>query len=124
MLTVEAARQLYPEDATHGFEHILQVLQLAELIARQDGADLEIVRAAALLHDAVPPASLPLPLPQGGRGRTRRPAGAPPEFGGFRPPGCKPSAGLRSALPPCSTHPFHRFRDERAARAGRFLRCR
>ena len=52
MLTVEAARQWYAEDPTHGFEHILQVLHLAEIIARQEGADLEIVRAAALLHDA------------------------------------------------------------------------
>lgn len=36
----------------HGFDHILRVLRLAELLASKEGADLEIVRAAVLLHDA------------------------------------------------------------------------
>jgi len=35
----------------HGFDHVLRVTALAECIARAEGADLEIVRTAALLHD-------------------------------------------------------------------------
>ncbi|MGC8838045.1 MAG: HD domain-containing protein, partial [Anaerolineae bacterium] len=52
VITVEEARALYTEnDPAHGFDHVLRVLALAERIARAEGADLEIVRAAALLHD-------------------------------------------------------------------------
>lgn len=53
MPTVAQARAWYPEyDAVHGFDHILRVLKLAERLAEAEGADLEIVRAAVLLHDA------------------------------------------------------------------------
>ena len=55
LLSPEAARAWYPDDPTHGYEHVLTVLCLAEMIARQEGADLEIVHAAVLLHDATPP---------------------------------------------------------------------
>lgn len=52
MITVEQARALYSgADAAHSFDHILRVLALAEHIAVAEGADLEIVRAATLLHD-------------------------------------------------------------------------
>lgn len=52
MIDIEIARQYYAEhDAAHGFDHVLRVLHLAERIAREEGADLEVVRAAALLHD-------------------------------------------------------------------------
>lgn len=52
MITVEEARALYADsDPAHGFDHVLRVLALAERIARAEGADLEVVRAAALLHD-------------------------------------------------------------------------
>jgi uncharacterized protein len=52
MITVEEARRLYLEsDAAHDFDHVLRVLALAERIGQAEGADLEIVRAAALLHD-------------------------------------------------------------------------
>ncbi|MCR4405438.1 MAG: HD domain-containing protein [Anaerolineae bacterium] len=52
MISVEEARQYYPQaDSAHGFDHVLRVLALAERIARAEGADLEIVRAAVLLHD-------------------------------------------------------------------------
>ncbi len=51
-VTVEMARELYGEtDSVHDFEHILRVLRLAERIARAEGSDLSVVRAAALLHD-------------------------------------------------------------------------
>jgi len=53
MPTVEQARQYYLEaDPVHDFDHIRRVLALAERVAREEGADLEIVRAAVLLHDA------------------------------------------------------------------------
>ncbi len=53
MPTVEQARAWYPEyDPVHGFDHILRVLRMAEKLAAAEGADMEIVRAAALLHDA------------------------------------------------------------------------
>ncbi len=51
-LDVEQIRPLYPDDdPVHGFDHILRVLALAERIGQAEGADMTIVRAAALLHD-------------------------------------------------------------------------
>lgn len=56
MLSLETARSWYPSaDPTHGFDHIVRVYHLAERLARAENADLEIVCAAALLHDAEPP---------------------------------------------------------------------
>ena len=53
MLSFEQARAWYPQDdLVHGFDHVIRVYRLAELLARSEGADLQIVRAAALLHDA------------------------------------------------------------------------
>jgi len=53
MPSVEQARGWYPDfDPVHGFDHILRVLGLAERLAVAEGADLEVVRAAVLLHDA------------------------------------------------------------------------
>ena len=53
MITIEQARPYYEgADAVHDFDHVLRVLALAERLARDEGADLEIVRAATLLHDA------------------------------------------------------------------------
>jgi uncharacterized protein len=53
MPTIEAARTWYPEvDPVHGFDHILRVYRMVEKLATAEGADLEIVQAAALLHDA------------------------------------------------------------------------
>jgi uncharacterized protein len=53
MLTIDYARTLYPADAdsAHDFDHVLRVVKLAEYIAQREGADADIVRAAALLHD-------------------------------------------------------------------------
>lgn len=53
MPTIDQARAFYTgADPVHDFDHILRVLAMAERLARAEGADLEIVRAAALLHDA------------------------------------------------------------------------
>jgi uncharacterized protein len=53
MPTFEQARAWYSEaDPIHDFEHVRRVYQMAELLAAAAGADLDIVRAAALLHDA------------------------------------------------------------------------
>jgi uncharacterized protein len=53
MPTIDTARSWYDNsDPVHGFDHVLRVYRLAERIALAEGADLEIVRAAALLHDA------------------------------------------------------------------------
>jgi uncharacterized protein len=51
--TIEQARTWYAEsDQVHDFDHVLRVCRLAETLAQKEGADVEIVRAAALLHDA------------------------------------------------------------------------
>lgn len=53
MPTIESARKWYPQDdPVHGFSHILRVYNLALRLAQSEGADLEIVGAAVLLHDA------------------------------------------------------------------------
>jgi uncharacterized protein len=52
LITIEKARQHYEgADAVHDFDHVLRVLALAERLAVEEGADLEVVRTAALLHD-------------------------------------------------------------------------
>ncbi|MBM3144965.1 MAG: HD domain-containing protein [Chloroflexi bacterium] len=52
MPTIETARSWYPHnDPVHGFDHVLRVYRMAERLALAEGADLEIVRAAALFHD-------------------------------------------------------------------------
>jgi uncharacterized protein len=52
MIPIDEARSYYGNnDAVHDFDHVLRVLALAERIGQAEGADMEIVRAAALLHD-------------------------------------------------------------------------
>jgi uncharacterized protein len=58
MISIDFARSLYPADAdsanrdsAHDFDHVLRVVHLADRIAQIEGADRDIVRAAALLHD-------------------------------------------------------------------------
>ncbi len=52
MLTIQEARSYYRgAESGHDFDHVLRVLALAERLAQAEGADLEIVRAAVLLHD-------------------------------------------------------------------------
>jgi len=50
--TITDAQRWYPaDDPVHGWDHILRVYHLVEHLARAEHADLEIVHAAALLHD-------------------------------------------------------------------------
>src|SRR3972149_4855926 len=71
MPTTEQARQWYDRrDYVHGFDHVLRVANLAEKLGRQLGADLEILSAAALLHDAAGAA------PNGGGRRSPEPDSA------------------------------------------------
>lgn len=52
ILSESEARQLYlAGDAAHDFDHVLRVAHLAEQIATAEGADVTVVRLAALLHD-------------------------------------------------------------------------
>lgn len=61
LLNETEIRQLYAAgDAAHDFDHVLRVTQMGVRIAQAEGADVEIVRAAAQLHD----------LPVAGSGRS------------------------------------------------------
>ena len=52
MISVDEAKTYYSDtDNAHDFNHILRVTKMADYLARVEGADMEIVRAAALLHD-------------------------------------------------------------------------
>jgi Predicted HD superfamily hydrolase len=53
MLNLATARQWYPDgDAVHGFDHIERVYAMCQRIGREEGADMDILLAAALLHDS------------------------------------------------------------------------
>jgi uncharacterized protein len=59
ILTDEEAHKLYTTgDAAHDFDHVWRVTMLAMRIAQAEGANLTVVRLAALLHD--------VPVPTGG----------------------------------------------------------
>ena len=52
-ITIDEAQAWYPNvDPVHGFDHVLRVYRTARHLAQLENADLEIVLAAALLHDA------------------------------------------------------------------------
>ncbi len=50
-LVAEARRLYQANGSSHRWDHVQRVLALAERLARKEGADLEVVRVAALLHD-------------------------------------------------------------------------
>ncbi|MFZ5810119.1 MAG: HD domain-containing protein [Chloroflexota bacterium] len=53
MFDPETFRKYYsPEDVIHGFDHVWRVVKLARRLAWLEGADEQIVEAAAWLHDA------------------------------------------------------------------------
>lgn len=52
-ITIQQAALWYQDaDPVHDFEHVCRVYRVSERIAQAEGADLEIVHAAALLHDS------------------------------------------------------------------------
>ncbi len=53
MLNLNLVRELYASvtDPVHDLDHVLRVAALAERIARAEGADVDVVVAAAWLHD-------------------------------------------------------------------------
>jgi len=52
-ISIEEAKTWYEEaDEVHNFDHVLRVKVMAERIGKAEGADLEIIEAAALLHDS------------------------------------------------------------------------
>ena len=49
---IEFAREIFAGDASgHDFDHTMRVFQMATRLAREEGAELETVQLAALLHD-------------------------------------------------------------------------
>jgi len=53
MPTIEQAQAWYADaDPVHDFSHVLRVYRMADRLAAAEGGDLEIIHAAALLHDA------------------------------------------------------------------------
>ncbi len=53
--TREFARSFFEREGTHGFSHVERVLNLCINIGREEGADLEVLALAALLHDVARP---------------------------------------------------------------------
>ncbi|MDV3103260.1 HD domain-containing protein [Thermococcus waiotapuensis] len=49
------ARSFFEKDGTHGFSHVERVFNLCLHIGREEGADLEVLALAALLHDIARP---------------------------------------------------------------------
>lgn len=53
MPTIDQAKLWYQtSNAVHDFDHVLRVYHMAVRLAEEEGADVEIVQAAVLLHDA------------------------------------------------------------------------
>lgn len=51
-LDLQSVHSLYPfADPVHGFDHIERVYRLCKVIGSEEGADMEILLTAALLHD-------------------------------------------------------------------------
>jgi uncharacterized protein len=52
IIAIDEAKTYYSvAESAHDFDHVLRVLAMAERLALAEGADVEIVRAATLLHD-------------------------------------------------------------------------
>lgn len=53
--TREYAKHFFEREGTHGFSHVERVFNLCMHIGKEEGADLEILGLAALLHDIARP---------------------------------------------------------------------
>ena len=47
----ELARKLYDMNSSHDFDHVLRVVEWAKVMGEREGADMEVLLAAAYLHD-------------------------------------------------------------------------
>ncbi|HVX02867.1 MAG TPA: HD domain-containing protein [Nitrososphaera sp.] len=63
-MKLEVKNMLEGRDPAHDYAHIMRVYKAAEQIGREEGADMEILLAAALLHDIIV-------YPKGGKKRSR-----------------------------------------------------
>jgi len=80
-ITIDDARRLYEAGGGgHDFDHVLRVLALAERIAAAEGADLAVVRTAALLHDVAESADRDAHHILGAQRARELLAGEPPAF--------------------------------------------
>jgi uncharacterized protein len=53
MPNIKEASSWYPhDDHVHGFDHVMRVYRMAERLSQAENADIKLVRAAVLLHDA------------------------------------------------------------------------
>ncbi len=52
-LCKEVQDTFYDGDPAHDFEHVMRVYRNAELVGRQEGADMDVLLTAVLLHDLV-----------------------------------------------------------------------
>ncbi|EJL30606.1 putative domain HDIG-containing protein [Brevibacillus sp. BC25] len=50
-LVAEAQKRFDGQDPAHDWQHNLRVMAMCERIGREEGADMEVLRLAALLHD-------------------------------------------------------------------------
>ena len=65
---VEFVKQTIKDEKVSGFDHAKRVYDWCETIGRKEGADLEVLRIAALLHDvAVPKVGRPKHFEEGAR---------------------------------------------------------
>lgn len=81
VISVEAVRRLYEQaGGGHDFSHVLRVTALAERIAAAEGANLAVVRTAALLHDVAESSGRHDHHVRGAEMARRILAGQPPEF--------------------------------------------
>ncbi|WP_258084714.1 HD domain-containing protein [Thermococcus thermotolerans] len=53
--TREYAKHFFEREGTHGFSHVERVFNLCMHIGKEEGADLEVLALAALLHDVARP---------------------------------------------------------------------
>jgi uncharacterized protein len=80
-ITIGGARTLYEAGGGgHDFDHVLRVAALAERIARAEGADLAVVRTAALLHDVAESVDREVHHLLGAQRAREILAGQPPQF--------------------------------------------
>ncbi len=104
IITIDEARRYYADaEAIHDFDHVLRVLALAERIGKAEGADMDVVRTAVLLHDVA-------------RATEERTGGDHARMGAERARGILDAAGAPPDFVTAVAHAIHthRFRSDTA----------